>query len=390
MQEPLRRLAAHWGLALAAGSVLAFVVAAIGGIAARSVGAESVLTGDPFLYPERIAQIAAGHLPYVDATMEHLPLAIVPMALAFAVSSASGMSPAVTFAGVSVGMLALGGWAVDRAGRSLDHDAAVGRWLVLVLPLLPLVLFRNDIVAMVAAAIALWGFLADRTRAGFGATLIGIFAKGWPVVFALAEWWKGRRARAAGLVAVTVGLWVALMLTPGFRAGRSFSGIHIETVAGSLILLWRHLAGQPLALATHARAGYVEVGPWAIALEAAIGAVVAAAALGAVRRPFRIGGVPAMLATATVAVLLGSPLLSAQFLLWPTPLLAFSDDRRVLRLWVPMSALTIGYLMFWSPASPWWAIAVVVRNLLLVAVAVVTVAWLRRQTDSTSRRNLPV
>ncbi len=390
MQEPTRRLAAHWGLVLAAGSVLAFVIAVVGGIAAVSLGATSVLTGDPFLYADRISEIAAGHLPYVDATMEHLPLAIVPMAVAFVVASATGTSPAVTFAAVSAGMLFIGGWAVDRAGRSLGDGTVVGRWLALVLPLLPLVLFRNDVLAMVATAVALWAFLVDRARTGLGATLAGILAKGWPVVLALAEWWKGRRARAVGLVAVTVVLWVVLTLTPGFRAGRSFSGIHIETVTGSLVLLWRHVAGRPLALATYARAGYIEVGPWAVALEASIGAAVAAAALGAIRRPFRIDVVPALLATATIAIILGSPLLSAQFLLWPTPLLAFSDDRRVVRLWIPMAVMTVGYLMFWSPASPWWAIAVVGRNLFLVAVAVTTAAWLRRQMASTSRRNLPV
>ncbi len=390
MQEPTRRLAAHWGLVLAAGSVLAFMFAVGAAEAADRLGLLTGLSGDPFLYAERVAAIVAGGVPYVEVTIEHLPLALIPMFVAYGVSAIAGTGPAVSFALVTAVLLAATGWVVAALGRELSDDLAVGRWLILVLPLLPLVLFRNDALASLLAALALLWMLRDHQAASMLTTLGAIAAKGWPVVLALIDWWKGRRLRAAAAVVFAVGLIAVLLATPGFQAGREFSGIHMESIAGSLVLAWRHVTGRPLDLATFAGATYIQVGQWTLAVNLAIGAAIGVTALTALRRPYQRAATPAVLAVATFAVITASPLLSAQFLLWPTPFLAFSSHRGLQAMWVAMSSATVLSLALWDPGGSWWAGMLLARNALLVSISILTIAWMRRQTDSTSRRNLPV
>lgn len=84
-----------------------------------------------------------------------------------------------------------------------------------------------------------------------------------------------------------------------------------------------------------------------------------------------------LLATVVVAILIGSPLLSPQFILWPTPFLALHPNRAVRGTAIAVSALTLIYMLGWNPGFEgdlWWVGVVNLRNAVLLALGAIT-AW---------------
>jgi hypothetical protein len=206
------------------------------------------------------------------------------------------------------------------------------------------------------------------------ATAAGILAKGWPVVLGVVEWWRGNRARAALLAVFTAILALTLLALPGFQSGRSFSGVHQETLAGSLVLVWRHLTGTDLAIVGHAGAVYLEVGTWAVVLNLAVGGVLGVLALGGLRREFTWRRGHTVLAALVLAIIVASPLLSAQFLIWPSAFLALVAGRRFLAVSVAASILTVVLFGFWDREALWWALTLLGRNVLVLTLAAMAVA----------------
>jgi hypothetical protein len=80
-----------------------------------------------------------------------------------------------------------------------------------------------------------------------------------------------------------------------------------------------------------------------------------------------------MLAALVLALILASPLLSAQFLIWPTAFLAVVARRRALVVSVAASLLTIVMFGFWDREALWWSITLLGRNALIVVLAVLAV-----------------
>jgi hypothetical protein len=92
-----------------------------------------------------------------------------------------------------------------------------------------------------------------------------------------------------------------------------------------------------------------------------------------------------LLSAALVALLVGFPLLSPQFILWPTPFLALHPDKTVRGTAIAVSALTLIYMLGWNSGFEgdlWWVGVVNLRNIVLVALGVMT-AW-RVVSSSTS------
>lgn len=338
------------------------------------LGTSSVLAGDPALYELRWDLIADGYLPYVDFVFEHLPLTIVPMAVAGALRDLAAVEYTVAYALVAAAMVTATAWVVSRIGAALDDDVAVTRFIALVAPLLPLVLFRNDILPVLCAALALWAAMAGRNGWAVTSAAAGVLAKGWPIVHAIVDWWRGARARAMVLAVFSIAALALMLSLPGFQSGRSFDGVHQETVAGSLVTVWRHLSGDDLGIIGRAGAVYVDVGLWAVAVNLAIGGGLAAWALLGLRFEFTWHRACLVLAALVLALLLASPLLSAQFLVWPSAFLAVSARKRSIVIAAVASLLTVALFGFWDRDAAWWAVTLVVRNGVLLVLAATVVA----------------
>lgn len=348
---------------------LALVAMGIFGYVTRTIAARSVLAADPVLFLDRVRPIFNGELPYFDTLYEHLPLALPVMVLPRLVPG--GDTNAVYVAGFGVLMmicLILTGMAMARVASSAGVPSGDVRWATLAAPLVPLVAFRIDPLATVLAVAAfLLSFVVVSTR-GLWVGLAAIAAKGWPVVLAPVEWWAGRRRRAITFVGFAAVLAGGLLLTPGFQEGRDFSGIQLETIAGSILVWLRSVAGADSGLFTAAGAAYVEAPPVMLLVGLALASTTLWLTRSIWRREVTVVHAAQAVGIVTAALLLFSPLLSAQFLLWLTPWLVFFPAGRSQPLFVLLGGVTLVLLLQWAPNNLVWQTGLLVRNGLLLAV----------------------
>lgn len=331
-------------------------------------------TGDPAIYRSRMELLFAGNTPYVDFYFEHLPLSLIPMMAAWILGGFGGDALFTSiFALLMIACLAGTAHAVDDDGAR----AAGLMWLVLAGPLFPIVIFRSDPFPTFLAAAAFAAVVAGQEKKASGLEFAGVLAKGWPSVLALVEAARGRRGKAMMVAGTGVLLLIGLLLLPGFRSGRAFSGLHSETVAGAAAIAFRTFDGDSLGLLYEAGATYVSVPVWAWVLNLNIGVLIGLLALGRWRGRFTREGGAGILSASVVTLLLISPVLSPQFLLWPTPFLALHRSPTVKGLALGTTLLTLIYMIGWNPdflGNPWWIVVLNVRNLVLVALGVVC-AW---------------
>lgn len=348
---------------------LSFLVALVLASITPFTAATTALFGDATLYETAMEKLFAGQIPYVDFPFEHLPLSAVPMALAYPIARVSGLPYTIAFAAVSLATLFATGEIIVRIADRIGVAGAGVRWVWIAGPIFPLVMFRVDALSVLLASVAVLLAIQHRELPSFASAAAGILAKGWPVVGAASDWWRGKRLRALALVGGTAAMGIALLAIPGFRSGREFAGIHQETIVGAFVVIGRAFAGSDLGLTDSAGAVYVAVGQWAVAATFAIGAIVGLLALLVLRRTFSWQGGISLTAALIFALLLGSPLLSAQFLLWPMSFVAIADSRRTavaLSVAGGMSMLLVGV---WLPGSTWWHLFIVIRNIVLVVAA---------------------
>jgi hypothetical protein len=314
----------------------------------------------------------------------------------------------------AVDRVVAGGSAGDAARRiallALVADAAtaVAMWvgwgrrptatyLVLALPLLPMLALRFDLVAVAFAA---WSFaLLVRRRPALagGALGIAVMAKLWPVVlapvFALR---RGRRALAiAALVCIGVGAWWYLAGGPKgpfqVLTVRGTRGWHIESVVGSV--LWAFGVGTPFREADAMRIGNVStVARIALAvLLLAVQVWIWRRAAGDRRDAM---GAPTLAAVAAVGVC--APVLSPQAAAWLLPFAALAfegdhDERHTAGVATVAIVLTGVVAIVWSdhasaPAA-WVAWLVLARNLVWIDIVV---SWLRVPVVREAARREPV
>ena len=331
---------------------------------------QSVLASDAGLFRDRATEILGGRVPYFDAVYEHLPGALLPM---LAVKLIPGTDQFATYALIfgtimAAGFIACGYW-VGKIGADAGEPRATMHWLALAGPLLPLVAFRVDVLSLLLILVAFHGlFVAHRGR-GAGPALAGIATKGWPVVLAPVAWWAGRRRLAVAFVGFAVVLVGALSLTSGFREGRDFSGVHLETVAGSVLVWVRSLRGIDSGMVTAAGAAYVEAPIGFLLIGPALGGALLLFTRSMWRNPVSPKAAAQLVGVVTFALLLMSPLMSAQFLLWLTPWLIFFNSGRLRRMFVVAALLTVALLLHWAPVNLVWQSGLVIRNVLFVVMA---------------------
>jgi hypothetical protein len=323
-----------------------------------------------------MALLFDGQIPYVEFFFEHFPLAVLPMALAWLLGGAfDPLIYTTLFSLMMATCLAATLILVERTGDRLVVTDSGLRWLAVAGPLFPIVLFRSDPFPVLFATAGFYAMVFAKERMAIVMEIAGIFTKGWPVVLALPEWWRGRRGRAIALVIVALALGGLLINLPGFSQARQFSGIHSETTVGALYTLIRISSGYDLGLITDAGATYVSVPMWAAIANLGLGLVLLMVTLVRIRGDFSWEGSIRLLSASVVALLIGSPLLSPQFILWPTSFLALHPDKRVRGTAIAVSALTLLYMLAWNPGFEgdlWWVGVVNLRNIVLLALGVLT------------------
>ncbi|MGH9052721.1 MAG: hypothetical protein ACRDWX_06880 [Acidimicrobiia bacterium] len=343
------------------------------------------LTGDPAIYRAGVAQVFSGGIPYLEVDLEgQLPVSVLPMLAAWILGGHLGAGLYTVIFAVLMAACLLGtAFLVEAVGGELGMPHGGARFLILAGPVFSLVLFRLDPWAALLAAAALSAMVVDDQRRSFVLQVAAVLSKGWAVVFAAVEWIRGRRARAFALVGALVAVLAGLLLTPGFRAARAFGGIHTDTMVGSTLALVRTALGEPVGRFDAAGAIYLEAPAWAVPVNVNIGLVLATVALISVSAPLTRLGIVKLTGALVVALLIASPLLSPQFVIWPIPFLALHPSRLVRLITLAVASLTILFMLGWNPmyiGSLWWLPLVGLRNLALLALGVVT-AWSVRSQD---------
>ena len=262
-------------------------------------------------------------------------------------------------------------------------------YLLLGLPLLPIVYLRFDLVSV---ALAVWAaaWIRHRGETLGGATLgVAVMAKLWPIV--LAPFLLVRRARSGVLaflgVVLVLGAWWYLTGGPKgpFQVAtfRDARGWHTQSVVGDL--LWLFGRGPTYVEADALRIGHAATWVKGVLLLGLLACELAIWRRASLRGGDPAGG-PALAAVATLTVF--SPLFAAQFAAWflPWTALAFEGDevdRRAATAATVAIALTGLIALAWTDptATPatWLRWLVLARNVVTIGVVVL---WLRSRSRS--------
>ena len=368
---------------------MAFVVAAA---AARLDTLDVIRTGlvsDIKAYDQIGLDLRTGGVPYIDIPVEHLPLSLALIGVLTSISDALGIELWLVWVPAMSMCLLVAAVSIDKVSFAGGNGL---RFLLYGAPLFPLVLFRVEPFVVLLAVLGLAALAAGQWRIGAAWTIAGALAKGWPLALATMTWKSGHRILATATVTVTGAILLVVAATPGFQESRSFDGIHSETLLGTILLTWRHLIGAELGTGGSAGAVYVDAAGSALFINALPGLVLAIVWLGiVVRNELTTRQQVAATGLAVLAIMLISPLFSTQFLLWILPFVVFQG--RVARcLFAAAAAVGFVTVGFFAPDSAWWAITALVKNVLILALAV---TWIRGLVKAnlqhrTSRRNLPV
>ncbi len=349
-----------------------------------AAGNQSPIAGDPPQYDEIAASMLDGELPYIDFSVEHLPGALVPMVVVGFISRQTGSS----FATLWPFAMGLAFIAAVAVADSLQTPKRAGRkFLLLSLPLLPLVLFRVEPWLMLWVVTSL--SLAFRSSWGGSsvAAAIATATKGWPLLLFAMPFRLGRKQLAAIATVLTVLAIVSIAFLPGFRSARAFEGIHSETIIGNLVLVYRGAVGADLQIVGIAGATYVAVGQWAVALNVLIGLPFLALAGREILRGTTAVELVHSMGLGVLGIILASPLFSSQFLFWLVPFVLFLVVSRQ-RTFALVSVMTLISVVLWVPDAPAWNLLVLARNTMLVVLGIIWALDLVTDTPDSSGERL--
>jgi hypothetical protein len=347
---------------------IVLLIASVAGVYFAAASPESVLAGDALDYRGLMIEVFSGRLPYFQLPFPHLPLMLVPMMLAWLIGGSRDLQAyAFALAGVSTTIIVATGLVLRRIELELGMKDLTLRWILLTIPVLPFLLFRNDswVVFLAVAGI----LLAARDRKVAASLILGAgcLAKGWPGLWAPAEWKRGNRWVAAALMVFTL-LSFAILLSPPLQSAQDSRGTHTETVAGSVTGLVRSIEGTDLQLERSA-AVYINGPGWLLAVDAAIGALIALASLRGFRGPFDWARSWLTMGALTAALIVASPFFSTQYVAWLSPFAAI--DRRATAVMLPVNTISLVLLATWHElfdGAIWWWGMLVFRNLLFVGL----------------------
>jgi Glycosyltransferase family 87 len=363
-------------------------------------------------YQEHANAIRAGQVPYRDFPFEYPPAALPPMLLPAYMS----WSYATSFA-VLMGVCGAACIASARSALSAVGAGTARTWAVLLaIGVAPLVLgslfdTRFDLWPTLLAVGALAALVGERPVLSGALLGLGFAAKLWPAVLlplALVHLWR-RKGRAAALahlaafvaVAAACFLPFAIIAPDGLHAmfadqlGRP---LQVESLGAAVLMAGEHLGMHPLATinshGAQALSGHGAGLAANLSTVLEIGAVVAVWIVFARRRDPDGEAVLLAAAAAVAALIAFDKVLSPQYLIWLVPFVFLVRGERGL-LAGGLLFLALGLTQAWFPwhywslaldhASPWsWYL--LVRDLALVAIAVLFLLELSLARDSAAGR----
>jgi hypothetical protein len=350
----------------------------------------AVLAGDPLVYWERVQSILELGAPYFEVPFEHLPGSLIPMVVAWIIG---GWTNPVAYTWIFGALMAICVGAtsllIERVGDELSTKDVGISWILISAPLLPFALFRTEPWIVLLVVMCLLATLRGRESSARWAGVLGIVSKGWPVILSVAALSQKKPRMFALFWTVAGATGLALWFAPGFRGGRSFSGLHTESVVGGLLALTRVLSGDAIGRIDAAGATYLEASTEMQFLQVTLGVVIGVLALARLNNLDRSSAI-ALMGALTGAILVGSPLLSPQFLLWLTPFLVLTHVKWIRALGFAATLLTTIYLTALVPGfeGRHWTITVMnVRNVILVIIAA-GLAWSVGSARTDSERGI--
>jgi len=366
-----------------------------------------IFASDLAVYRSYGLQLLGGSIPYLDFHVEYPPLALVPMTLPL-LPPPGGIDDLAyiwRFTLVEGALAVAAGWVLyDATGRS---RSTLVMWALVVGLAWASVALRYDLWAVLCVLVAV---VTIERRPGVAGVALGLgtMLKLYPIALlpVLGAYALARRDRAgfarlfvgcvSVVVVVTGAAWaVAGPASLGWLLYQQDRGLQIESVGAGLLLGLHALTGQPVDVANgfgsmqvRAPGSDLLVAASPVALAVLLGAVTAVAAL-RFRRDFaELGCVPrssvALASAAAIAALLvGSKVLSVQYVIWLLPfaiLLPYRDGWLIVAVTALSTAIyTIGYPGLLRLETPMIA-ALLARNVLLAVIAgwLLVETWTRR------------
>jgi hypothetical protein len=372
----------------------------------------AALFGDVRFYGAKVERMFQGELPYRDVAIEYPP-GSVPFTVLPALAVGTGAGYRLAFA---VEMLCLDGFGLYLATR-LARILDAGRrriplaWILGMLAIGPLVLLRFDLVPAVCVLLAVVLAAARRPAAAAAALGYGAAAKLYPGVLApllvlglvpAVGWWRALARTVPPFLAgflLTVGPALALSVSGTLGAVRYHlnRGVQIESLWASAIGLAHVLAGLPahtvIGFGAYELASDLSAAAKVLSTAATVVALGAAAWL-VWRRARRLGGLgpadwAAVMTLGVLAFMLPTRVLSPQYLVWVCAPGVGLAKRRPGRLALAAlgAAALLSQLIFpfryqqLQNLAAFDVALLAARNLLLVAVCVLTVRALAQGPD---------
>ncbi len=328
----------------------------------------------------RFVQVAtSGGIPYRDFPVEYMPLETLLIGVLGGTVGEAGVRVVAISAVSDVAVYLL-------IARLFGRRAALA-YLWFALPLQVFMLYRLDLVAVVAVLAALLAAREERPVLAGVVFAAAVLFKPWPlVILPVLAWRAGRRGVAAfaAVILAAAAAWFALGGLEGIRSVVTFRGAtgwQIESAVGAVLGV---VGDEPARFELGAmRIG--QIGAAAMWLLRA-GAVAALATTWWKARAGRWDPAGAPSAAAIAVLVATSPVASAQYVAWLVPwcAVAVTERRRV----AVAIGCTVAAVLAAASFSVYWGLAGGIRALTFLslgrAVAVVTIAiaWLVERTEA--------
>ena len=362
-----------------------------------------VFFGDPLHYwriAQKIDPTRAPYLqwvPYRKVFWEYPPLTLPVLGLAKLAQGSFALYR--TLVGGTMIACELGCLNLLRRAWPAHWRSLTVVWNLTVLPIAVLTWFRLDFMVTLFATMALLS-IAQRTRGGAASIVAGFATKLWPVLMvaplSMRRRWKDLALSVGGSAAALIAwyMWSPSGLTK-FLNYRSTNGLELESLLGGFALLGHHAA-------IHTQSGtWVLIdagGSWAQPTLYLALAVITALSFWRARGPGT--DMVAFSGALIVAAMLCSWILSPQYIVWAAPFVAVLAARGHRRIAVWYGGATVVTFLYLLEFQKWYAtpgahttdpiaaLAIIVRNALLIAVLVEMIVAIRPAPESATGREM--
>lgn len=329
----------------------------------------------------RFVQVATSDgIPYRDFPVEYMPLETLLIGVLGATAGEVGVRVVTISALCDVAVYLL-------MARLFGRRAAIA-YLWFALPLQVFMLYRLDLVAVVAVLVALLAAREERPALAGVVFAVAVLFKPWPLVLVpVLAWRAGRRGVAAfaGVLLAGLAAWWAVGGLEAFRYVATFRGAtgwQVESTVGAVLGV---VGDEPARFELGAmRIG--QIGTVAVWLLRAIAAAALVATWWKARGlRWELAGAPS--AAAVTVLVATAPVSSAQYVVWFVPWCAVAvTERRRVAVAVGCAAASVlaagSFAVYWDLGGGIGTLALLALGR-AVAVVTIAIAWLAERTEVT-------